>query len=373
MQRVKFAHKEADGFFDVLKVRVNEYFQSQHISRQANAAMRFKTTVMLVLYFVPFLVMITGLASFNLFFFYGMWFLMGVGVVGIGASIMHDGNHGSYANSKIANKLLGGLLNVIGGYDVNWRIQHNILHHTYTNLEGLDQDIEGGPMLRMSPDRPLRSMHRYQYLYAWFLYAIMNIYWVIAKDYVMVFRYHRTGLLRNQHLTLRKALVELTAIKLFYLAYALVLPMFTSGVAWYHVLWGMIIMHLIAGFSLAVVFQPAHVVATSEFPKPDEAHKLENSWAVHQVLNTADFAPNNKLVSFFIGGLNYQIEHHLFPHICHIHYPALAGIVKKTAQEFNIPYTVMPTFRGAIREHARMLYILGREERPEVKNYFQHA
>ena len=367
MKRVKFAHKEADGFIDVLKIRVNEYFQSQNISKQANTAMRVKTAVMLSLYFVPFLVMVTGFASFNIFFFYGMWILMGIGVVGIGASIMHDGNHGSYGHSKSTNRFMGGLLNLLGGYDLNWRIQHNVLHHTYTNLQGLDQDIDAGPFLRMSPDKPLHPMHRYQHIYAWFLYMLMNVYWVVAKDYIMVARYHRNGLLKNQHTNLRKALIELTCIKLFYIAYALVLPMFTAGVAWYHVVWGMIIMHVIAGFSLAVIFQPAHVVATSEFPTPTESNKIENSCAIHQLLNTADFAPNNKLVSFFIGGLNYQIEHHLFPHICHIHYPAISGIVKQTAQEFNIPYIVMPTFRGAIREHARMLYTLGRVERPEVK------
>jgi linoleoyl-CoA desaturase len=372
MQRVKFAHKEADGFFDVLKGRVNEYFQTNHISKQANSAMRIKTTVMLVLYFVPFLVMVSGMASANIFLFYGMWLLMGVGIVGIGACIMHDANHGSYAHSRTANKILGGLLNLIGGYDMNWRIQHNVLHHTYTNLEGLDEDINAGPFLRMSPEKPLRNMHKYQYLYAWFLYAAMNIYWVLAKDFVMLFRYSKAGLLKNQKITLGTALTQLIFIKVFYLLVTLVLPIYTSGMAWYHIVWGMVMMHLIAGFSLAVVFQPAHVVATSEFPVPTEAHKIENSWAVHQLLNTADFAPNNKLVSFFIGGLNYQIEHHLFPHICHIHYPALAAIVRQTAKDFDLPYIVMPTFRGAIREHGRMLYLLGRQERPEIKNYFEH-
>ncbi len=367
MQRVKFAHKETDGFYDVLKARVNEYFSTHNISKQANSAMRVKTVVMLGLYFVPFLIMASGLAAFNLLFFYGMWVLMGIGVVGIGACIMHDGNHGSYTHNKGMGRLLGGTLNLLGGYDLNWRIQHNVLHHTYTNLQGLDQDIDAGPFLRMSPDKKMLPMHKYQHLYAWLLYALMNIYWVLAKDYIMIFRYEKTGLLKNQHTTLRKALIEVTAIKLFYFAYVLVLPIFTSGVAWYHIVWGIAIMHLIAGFSLAVVFQPAHVVGTSEFPTPNEAHKIENSWAVHQVLNTADFAPDNKLVSFFIGGLNYQIEHHLFPQICHIHYPEIAKIVKRTAEEFNIPYIVNPTFRGAILEHARMLYTLGRVERPQAQ------
>ena len=367
-QRVKFAHKEIDGFYDVLKSRVNEYFQSNNIAQQSNTAMKVKTVVMLSMYFVPYFIVVTGFASSSMVLFYSMWVLMGFGIVGIGASVMHDSNHGSYTTNKAVNRLLGNVLNLLGGYALNWRIQHNVLHHTYTNLEGMDEDIEAGPLLRMSPDKPLKSIHRFQYLYAWGLYCLMNLYWIVAKDYVLLFRYRKSDLLSNQKTTLRKALIELSLLKAFYFFYILVLPIMFAGVAhWYQVVYGLIIMHVIAGFSLACIFQPAHVVATSEYPKPAANHKLENSWAVHQILNTADFAPNNKFISWFIGGLNFQIEHHLFPHICHIHYPALAGIVHRTANDFGIPYHVMPTFRSALLEHGRMLKKLGETERPAIK------
>jgi len=365
--RVKFAKKEIDSFYDVLKDRINDYFATNNIPQQSNAAMRLKTVVMLSLYFVPFSIIVTGLGAGNVFIFLFLWVLMGLGIVGIGASIMHDSNHGSYTTNKHVNRFLGNLLNILGGYALNWRIQHNVLHHTYTNLNGLDEDIDAGPFLRMTPDKPLKNMHKFQHIYAWGLYCLMNLYWITAKDYVLLFRYHKSGLLSNQKTTLRKALIELTVLKTFYFSYALVLPILYSGMAWYYVVAGFVIMHVIAGFSLAVVFQPAHVVPTSEFPTPNQDLKIENSWAVHQVLNTADFAPNNKLVSWFIGGLNFQIEHHLFPHICHIHYPAIAGIVKKTATEFGIPYVVMPTFIGAIAQHGKMLKELGSNIRPTIQ------
>ena len=329
--------------------------------------MKIKTVVMLSMYFVPFAFIVTGLASFNLLVFYFLWVLMGLGIVGIGASIMHDSNHGSYAKSKATNMFLGNLLNLLGGYALNWRIQHNILHHTYTNLEGMDEDIDAGPLLRMTPDKPLKGIHKYQHIYCWGLYCLMNLYWITGKDYVLLFRYHKSDLLVNQKTTLGKALFQLTALKLFYFFYVLVLPIMYSGVAWYHVVGGLVIMHVIAGFSLACIFQPAHVVSTSEFPTPSATHKMENSWAVHQILNTADFAPDNKLVSWFIGGLNFQIEHHLFPHICHIHYPKLAKIVHQTADEFGLPYVVNPTFTGAIIEHGKMLKKLGEMERPPLE------
>ncbi len=361
-QLVKFAPKGHDSFYDVVKSRVNEYFHSNNISPYSNSAMVVKTVAMISMYFVPYVVMVTGLGSVSLWLFYGLWFLMGLGIVGIGTSVMHDSNHGAYANNKTVNHLLGSVLNILGGYSFNWKIQHNILHHTYTNIEGLDEDIDAGPVLRMSPEKPLRRFHRFQHIYCWAVYCIMNLYWITVKDYKMLFRYDKNGMLGHKK-TLKTALLELTLLKIFYIAYIVVLPILFSGVAWYHVVLGLVLMHVVAGFALACIFQPAHVVETSDYAAPTEEHKMEHYWALHQILNTANFAPDNKLVSWFIGGLNYQIEHHLFPHVCHVHYPKISKIVANTAKEFNIPYQVMPTFRSALVAHGKMLKILGRNEK----------
>lgn len=361
-QLVKFAPKGEDSFYDVLKSRVNEYFNNNGISPYSNPAMVVKTVAMMAMYFVPYLLIVTGLSSVSLWLFYALWLLMGLGIVGIGTSIMHDSNHGAYTHNKSVNYLLGSVLNILGGYSLNWKIQHNILHHTYTNIEGLDEDIDAGPVLRMSPEKPLRPFHRFQHIYCWAVYCIMNLYWITVKDYKMLFRYDKNGML-GQKKKLGVALLELSLLKVFYVAYVVVLPIMFSGFAWYHVVFGLIAMHIVAGFSLACIFQPAHVIETSDFSAPTDERKMENYWALHQILNTADFAPNNKLVSWFIGGLNYQIEHHLFPHVCHVHYPKIAKIVAKTAAEYNIPYQVMPTFRSALIAHGKMLKILGRNEK----------
>jgi linoleoyl-CoA desaturase len=361
-QLVKFAPKGQDSFYDVVKSRVNEYFRSNNISPYSNSAMVIKTVAMLSMYFVPYFVMVTGIGSVSLWLYYALWLLMGVGIVGIGTSVMHDSNHGAYADNKVVNYLLGSVLNLLGGYSLNWKIQHNILHHTYTNIEGLDEDIDAGPVLRMSPEKPLRGFHRFQHIYCWAVYCIMNLYWITVKDYKMLIRYNKNGML-GQKKPFKAAILELTLLKIFYIAYIVVLPILFSGVAWYHVVVGLVAMHVVAGFSLACIFQPAHVVETSDYAAPTDEHKMENYWAMHQVLNTANFAPDNKLVSWFIGGLNYQIEHHLFPHVCHIHYPKISKIVARTAQEFDIPYQVMPTFRSALVAHGKMLKLLGRNER----------
>ena len=360
LQLVKFPSKGADSFFDAIKQRVNEYFESNQLSRHANAQMRMKTIAMLSMYFLPYFFIVTGVVSSSLWIFYVLWAIMGFGIAGIGTSVMHDSNHGSYSENNTVNFLLGSVLNVLGGYSRNWKIQHNILHHTYTNLDGLDEDIDAGILLRMSPHAPYRKFHRFQHLYAWFLYAVMNIFWVTYKDYKGLNKYNKNGLLRKEKVSYKTALTELTAFKVFYIVYILVLPVLFSGVLWYHVVIGFLLMHVIGGLLLACTFQLAHVMESSEYPVPSDTRKMENNWAVHQLLNTTNFAPKNKLLSWYIGGLNYQIEHHLFPHICHVHYPKIAKIVEEEAAKFQLPYNVQPTLITALGEHKRMLKKLGR-------------
>ncbi len=355
---VKFAPRGEQKFYDALKEKVDRYFKAQGIHIHANRQMRLKSVVMISLYFVPYLFIVSGATAASPFLFYSLWLLMGAGVVGIGTCIMHDSNHGSYSRNPAVNFALGGLLNLIGGYSRNWRIQHNILHHTYTNITGLDEDIAGTPLIRMSPHSPVRKIHRYQAYYAWFLYAMMNLVWVILKDFKLIFHYEREGLLRKEKVSLKRAFLEVTAYRLIYIGYIIVLPALFSGMGWGPVIMGFLIMQMVAGLSLALIFQPAHVMETSEFPMPDDERKMENSWAIHQLLNTTNFAPGSRITSWFMGGLNYQIEHHLFPQICHIHYQNLAPIVQETAEEHGLKYNVVPTVWQAIVEHGKMLHAL---------------
>ena len=117
-------------------------------------------------------------------------------------------------------------------------------------------------------------------------------------------------------------------------------------------------MQFICGFILGIIFQPAHVVPTSNYPMPDKSGDIEADCAVSQMYNTANFAHESRLFSWYVGGLNYQVEHHLFPNICHIHYRKISEIVKSTAEEFEVPYHSYATFIGALKEHTKMLYDL---------------
>ena len=111
-----------------------------------------------------------------------------------------------------------------------------------------------------------------------------------------------------------------------------------------------------------------NLVEKTIFPEPDENGNIATEWAIHQLLTTADFCKENKAISWFIGNLNYQVEHHLFPHICHVHYPYISEIVKKTAEQYNIPYHEYSDLSSAVVSHFRVLKKLGQSnnEKPQV-------
>lgn len=357
---VRFASKGNNSFVDTVNARVKEYFRTTATSPYANGSMWRKTIIMILVYFVPYALVVTGAGGrFSLIY----WFLMGCGMVGIGTSVMHDANHGAYSANKKVNAFLGHLLEVVGGYSVNWKIQHNLLHHTYTNIQGLDEDMDNTVLLRLSPRQQWYWFHRYQHLYAWFFYMCMTLYWMTAKDYLQVVRYKRHNLLSKHKVSFRKALFHITWYKAIYYSYILVLPMLFSGQPWYFVLMGFVVMHLTAGIMLACIFQPAHIMPESTFPAPstgDGKREMKDSWAIHELTNSTNFAPRSRMFSWLIGGLNFQIEHHLFMHVCHVHYRKLAPIVKETAEAFGLPYHVKSTFLRALIGHAKMLRMLGK-------------
>lgn len=353
--RNNVAHHE---FITELKNRVNNYFNTKGISKYANFQMVLKTVAMFSMYLVPLSLILFGQFE-NVWIHLGLWAMMGVGMAGIGLSVMHDANHGSYSRYKWVNKLLGSSIYLLGGNPVNWRIQHNVLHHSFTNIDGLDEDISPVSLLRFSPHKPLRPLHKYQHWYAWPLYGLMTMMWVLTKDFKQILRYRKLKLTQTQGKSFAAHLADVITSKTIYYALILILPLIFAPIAWYWVISGFVLMHFIGGFILTCVFQPAHVVPFADFPLPDDKGSMENSFAIHELATTSNFAPNNRLLSWYVGGLNYQVEHHLFPDICHIHYRDISKIVSKTAKEYALPYYSLPTFSSALKAHWTMLRQLG--------------
>lgn len=354
---VRFNTSKQAEFYRTLRAKVHNYFSENGISRHANFNMVLKTVFMVSLYFVPWALLII-LQPSQIWINTLLWSLMGFGMSGIGMAVMHDANHGSYSKHKSVNKFLGFLVNFAGGYHVNWIIQHNVLHHSFTNIHGHDEDIEQWVM-RFTPDQKASKKFRYQAYYAPFFYGLMTLYWALAKDFIQLNSYHKNGLLKKQGLSFNKALFQVSLNKLWYLGLFLFLPIYISPLAWWQTVLFFLLMHFISGLILALIFQPAHVVEDTEFFVADAENSVENNWAIHQMLTTTNFSRRSKIFTWLIGGLNYQIEHHLFPNICHIHYPKIASIVKETAKEHGIPYHEHKTFYHALKSHFKLLNSLG--------------
>mgnify|MGYP006284107397 CR=1 FL=1 len=358
-KEIVFSSRQVD-FMRELRERVSAYFEHNHISESGNARIVVKSLFMLALYVVPYVLMLTGMLVTPSGIL-AAWFIMGFGMAGLGMVVMHDANHGSYTASRHLNKWLGKTLYLLGGYPPTWRHQHNRMHHGFTNIDGFDEDIGPVEILRFSPHKRRRKIHRFQHLYAWFFYGLMTLSWVIMKDYKQLSGYRKQGVSLTSRNNYTLLFLDLISAKIVYYLLMLVLPVLLLPVPWYIPVLGFVIMHFVSGLVLGTIFQTAHVVPTSEYPLPDEEGNLEHNWAVHQLSTTSDFARKNKVLSWLIGGLNFQVEHHLFPNISHVHYPRIAPIVEETARKYDLPYSVQPTFGKAVAAHFRMLRALGRK------------
>jgi linoleoyl-CoA desaturase len=354
---LKFASKNRD-FVATLNKRVSEYFRTNNIAKHGNNEMFVKTIFMFMLYFVPYTLIVTEAVS-GVFGLLALVVAMALGLAGIGLSVMHDANHGAYSKKTWVNNLVGYSLNMVGAARFNWKLQHNVLHHTYTNVHEEDEDISPRGALRLTPHSDWKVIHRYQFIYAWFLYGLLTIVWLGFKDFSRLYKYQRTGMIKAHKGNAFNEWLILIVTKVCYVGYIFVLPLVLTSLVWWQVLIGILVMHVIAGFILAIIFQPAHVIDGTEFPLPDENRTLENDWAVHQLHTTTNFGNGSRWFSWYVGGLNFQIEHHLFPNICHVHYRKIATIVQATAQEFGMPYKSSKTFFGALIGHGRLLKKLG--------------
>ena len=315
-----------------------------------------KTVVLLVAYVPPFFILLFGQP--NLIVGFGLWTLMGLSLAGIGMSVMHDANHGAYSKKAHQNYWLGHTLNLLGASVFNWKLQHNILHHTYTNVVHKDDDIDDKLILRFSPHTEVKWYHRFQYIYAFFFYGILTLYWSLLKDFVQFSQYTKEGVNAAGRKENRIIFAKILLIKVCYFAIFLLLPL-ALHLSPLLMIGGFLWMHFIAGILLTVIFQLAHTVEQTSHPLPNAEGIIENTWAIHQLNTTVNFSRQNKWLSWYVGGLNFQVEHHLFPTICHVHYPAISVIVKSTAEEFGIPYLENKNFITALKSHVQMLKIFG--------------
>jgi linoleoyl-CoA desaturase len=355
-KRVCFLKEEGRDFTTVLRERVNQFFKEAEISTRANFTMVFKSIFYLVSIGLSYALTISGIGGvYGLFFSY---ILLGFAIAIGTMNIAHDALHGAYASNSFKNRLFGLMMDFSGGSSFYWRKEHTIDHHTFTNIAEHDGDLGVPFVLRLCPKAPRYWFHRFQHIYAPFLYSINFIKWIYYSDNRRIFNIIR---LRNQAPGNPSDLEIFLMIlfKFIHFSVFIALPILLLPVTWWVVVLGYLCFLATAGLTMTVIFQLAHIVEGVAFPLPDEEGKMDNSFLKHQLATTSNFAVNSRIVNFLFGGLNFQVEHHIFPHVCHTHLKKISPIVRETAREFGLPYHENPTFFSAIRSHFRTLQRLG--------------
>lgn len=344
-------------FGAALRTRVAAYFKGAGITVKGDARLAPKVLGMLALFVTPWVLVLTVQMPLWLAALFVM--ATGAGMAGVGMTVMHDALHGAASKHPWLNKVLGGSMYLLGSDVFAWKVLHNVLHHTHTNVDMFDHDIDSRGILRFSEHAPLKRVHRFQHVYAFFFYGLLTLT-KLVNDFFTLAKVVRSGVPGQKVRNVPVGYATMIGVKLAHAFVFIALPIWVTPFAWWQVALGFLLMHFTAGVILGSVFQLAHVVEGAQQPLPNEVGVIASDWTVHELLTTADFAPRNKVVTWFTGGLNYQIEHHLFPYISHLHYPRIAPIVQRTAAEFGLPYNVKPTLWQALRSHVRRLRQLGR-------------
>lgn len=351
----KFSHA-AVPFHTELKRRISEYFKQAGKKSTGNYKLYLKAIFLVAAFF--------SIYTHLVFFTPATWLaimecvVLGGLTAAIGFNVMHDGMHGSFSRRKWVNQLAGLSLNLLGGNNFMWRTKHNIVHHTYTNVHGVDDDIEARPFLRLCETQKYYKIHRYQHWYFWAAYSLLYAWWVFVTDYKKYFL-RKVGPTPIGKMTTWDH-ISFWSFKLLHAFLFVALPIYVLGFkAW---IIGFLPFALFAGFVLSIVFQLAHTVEDTSFVEAKETNqRIEDEWAIHQLKTTANFATRNRFISWWVGGLNFQIEHHLFPRISHVHYPAISKIIRNACKDFGIPYIEYPKMRLAVASHISHLRKLSRK------------
>lgn len=355
MSQTTFA-KTPPVFFQRLREVTEAYFKENNLRKTGNSRLYWKTAILLTA-LVGLYVLLVFFTPSSTLIALGLCALLGLVVASVGFNVMHDGAHGSYSRRKWVNEVMGHSLNLLGGSVHFWKLKHNVNHHTFTNIEGMDEDIDIKFFMRVHKGQPKHWFHRFQHIYGLLLYGLTYLLWITVNDMQKYFTGKIGEKTKLKPLSLKEHFI-FWGSKVGYFTVFVVLPMFFAGVV--PTLIGYGVMVFVTGIVISVVFQLAHVVEDTDFvPGSTDPQHVESEWAVHQVATTVNFATHNKVWNWLFGGLNFQVEHHLFPRISHVHYPALNKRLIEVCAEFNITYREFPSLRSALLSHLRHLRQVG--------------
>lgn len=333
--------------FKALKTQVSALLAEENLSWKMPALSRNKAFILFALWAMLYFLFLTLGASSPILAlcFAVLWSLP---MASIQFVVMHEASHNAASNSKLVNAIYTATISFLGGSSLLWIKQHCVAHHNNTNISGLDHDINTNGLLRLHPSQPIKQNHKYQHLYAWALYPLFVLSWIWWGDF-------RDLLFNTYSLTKKElwlATIETIVVKIWHIVAFILLPIY----AFQSIPLALLcytVSFMVIGFFMVVIFQLAHVSAIQTMPNAKT--DFEDDWAIRQLYTTANFAPNNSLLTWLIGGLNFQIEHHLFPSMNHAHYRKISDLVKRYCKENDLPYLEYKTVFAAIAGHQRHL------------------
>ena len=347
-------------FFAELRKEVEAYFQAKNISKFGNLTLWSKTVFVLIA--VPLCYGVALFAGVPMWATMLLFLAIGVLHAFMGFNVMHDACHGSYSSKPWVNKLMSHSMHLLGSDAHIWKFKHNVLHHTWTNIDGIDDDIAKSPVLRHCESQPIKPAHKFQHWYMFGLYGISTIWWMFGNDMIKYFKGEVNERAMPKMGTYEHLLFWVT--KITYALVYIAVPVYVLG--WFWGIMSFVVLHIALGILLSVVFQLAHAVEHCHFDdleaiEPDQT-KMPNEWAVHQMMTTSNFSTQSAFAKWFTGGLNFQVEHHLFPQISHVHYPKINEILRRVANKYGVEYKEYPKFGQAVASHVRWMKSMGQPQ-----------
>ena len=350
--KIKFKKDKQPEFFKTLQKRVNNYFSTNNISKKGNNKAYIKAGILLILYISGIMSIYVSTSTFQL---YTSYLLIGSLSIFVALNIAHDAAHSTFSKSKKVNEIFLYTFDLLGANGYLWQLKHVHSHHPHVNIPNMDGDIKQSNLVRVFPNAPFLNFHKYQFLYMPFLYLFYTLIWLLVRDFKDFFNTDISGKPDIKHHWTQY--VRLFLGKTIYISNLLILPTLLLPFSFGQVLLGFVLMNFTASATVAMALISAHIGEHSVYPAPDKDGLMPNSYIIHQIITTTDFATKSAVITHLFGGFNHHVVHHLFPNICHIHYPELTKIVKQTCEEFDVPYNLNPTLLDAILSHFRFLKI----------------
>ena len=356
--KLKYQTKDTSGHvYHQIKTKADAYLNDPKMKRMGQIALWIKFISLCAIIGISYNFLIHA-TTFNAllisYLIFGFVFLL------LGINFGHDAAHHCVSGNRIVDSILFQLIFGLQGLSSYiWQIRHNFSHHIFPNVYENDTDLEISDLILLSPHQKKLAVHKYQHIYAIFLYMLFSLSWIFVVDFKMLTRK------KHANINIGKVpvfeLVKLVIIKAAYICIFLVLPAHYSSLSYWAVIGAYLIMNIVVSVFLAFTFFISHHVNETEYLDAiDHEKTVPDSWIRRQIVSTVDFNTHSAVANYLFGGFNLHVAHHLFPGLSHIYYPRLTRMIKETLEENNLNWYQSYSFFDGVVSHLSLLKKNGR-------------